>query len=61
MTIFFKVLAKRSLLSIKASRKRAHDKVFLFRGKKAIFLQKMVAPSKKIIALNMYIGTNVLM
>ncbi len=33
----------------------------LFWGKKAIFSQKMAAPSKKVIALNMYIGTNVLM
>ncbi len=30
--------------TIKASRKTAYDKVFLFWGKKAIFLQKMVAP-----------------
>ncbi len=36
-------------------------KVFLIWGKKAIFLEKIVAPSKKVIALNMYIGTNVLM
>ncbi len=33
--------------TIKASRKTAHDKVFLFWGKKAIFPQKMAAPSKK--------------
>ncbi len=35
--------------TIKASRKTAHDKVFLFWicwGKKAIFLPKMAAPSK---------------
>ncbi len=47
--------------TIKASRKTAHDKVFKFWDKKAIFSQKMAAPSKKVIALNMYIGTNVLM
>ncbi len=45
--------------TIKASRKTAHD-VFLSWGKKAIFAQKMVASSKKVIALNMYICTNVL-
>ncbi len=33
--------------TIKAYRKTAHDKVFLFWGKKAIFAQKMAAPSKK--------------
>ncbi len=33
--------------TIKASRKTAHDKVFLFWGKRAIFFQKMAAPSKK--------------
>ncbi len=30
--------------TIKASRKTAHNKVFLFWGKKAIFSQKMVVP-----------------
>ncbi len=30
--------------TIKVSRKTAHDNVFLFWGKKAIFSQKMVAP-----------------
>ncbi len=40
--------------TIKLSRKTAHDKDFYF-GAKAIFFQK------KVIALNMYIGTNVLM
>ncbi len=33
--------------TIKASRKTAHNKDFLFWGKKAIFFPKMVAPSKK--------------
>ncbi len=30
--------------TIKASRKTAHDKAFLFLGKKAIFSQNMVVP-----------------
>ncbi len=43
--------------TIKVSRKPAHDNnKKLFWGKKAI----MAAPSKKVIALNTYIGTNVL-
>ncbi len=33
--------------TIKASRKTAHDKKILFWVKKAIFSQKMAAPSKK--------------
>ncbi len=33
--------------TIKASRKTAHDKIILLWGKKAIFSQKMAAPSKK--------------
>ncbi len=33
--------------TIKASRKTAHDKVFLFCDKKAIFSPKIAAPSKK--------------
>ncbi len=45
--------------TINASRKTAHDKVFLFWDKKAIFsTTKMVASSN--IALNLYIGINVL-
>ncbi len=47
--------------TFKASRKTALNKVFFyFGGKKAIFSQKMAAPSKNVIALNMYIGTKVL-
>ncbi len=34
--------------TIKASRKTAHDKVFLFWGKKGIFSQNMAEPLKKI-------------
>ncbi len=40
--------------------KQLTTKFFLFWGKKAIFSKKMAAPSKKVIALNTYIGTNVL-
>ncbi len=42
--------------TIKASRKTAHDKVFFILGQKG---QKRHHP-KKVIDLNMYIGTNVL-
>ncbi len=46
---------------IKASRKKAHDKVFLnFGAKRPFFLKKWWHHEKKVIALNMYIGTNVL-
>ncbi len=47
--------------TIKDSQKTAHDKrFFLFWGKKAIFSQKWWHHQKNVIALNMYIGTNVL-
>ncbi len=47
--------------TIKASRKTAHDKVFFkFWDKKAIFLPKNGGTMKNVIALNLYIGTNVL-
>ncbi len=39
-------ISRNGWATIKASRKTAHDKVFLFWGKKAIFSQKMAAPSK---------------
>ncbi len=42
-----KHISRNGVTTIKASRKTAHDKVFLFWGKKAIFSQKMGAPSKK--------------
>ncbi len=43
-----KHISKNGGVTIKASRKTAHDKFFFkFWGKKAIFLQKMAAPSKK--------------
>ncbi len=48
--------------TIKASRKTAHDKVFFnFGAKRPFFPQKWQHHQKKVIALNMYIGTNVLM
>ncbi len=51
-----KYISRNGGATIKASQKTAHNKVFiLFWGKNAFFSQKNV------IALNMYIGTNVLM
>ncbi len=41
-----KLISRNGGATIKASQKTAHDKVFLFWGKKAIFSQKMAAPSK---------------
>ncbi len=49
-----KHISRNRAATIKASQKTAHEKIAIF------FLQKMVAPSKKVIALNLYIGTNVL-
>ncbi len=47
--------------TIQASQKTAHDNVFFkFRGKKTIFPPKWQHHQKKVIALNLYIGTNVL-
>ncbi len=47
--------------TIKTSRKTAHDKVFFILGQKAIFPQKNGGTiPKNVIALDMYIGTNVL-
>ncbi len=45
---------------IKASRKTAHDKVFFILGQKGHFPQKNGGTMKNVIALNLYIGTNVL-
>ncbi len=48
--------------TIKASRKTAHDTVFFILGQKGHFIpQKWRHNQKKVIALNLYIGTNVLM
>ncbi len=41
-------------------RKTAYDKVFLFWGKMAIFSPKNGGTMKNVIALNLYISTNVL-
>ncbi len=46
--------------TIKASRKTAHDKKFNFGAKSPFFLKKWQHHPKKVIALNMCIGTNVL-
>ncbi len=46
--------------TIDASRKTAHDKVFFIFGQKGHFFPKNGGTMKKVIALNMYIGTNVL-
>ncbi len=48
--------------TIKASRKTAHDNFFLILGqKRPFFSKKWRHHQKKVIALNMYIDTNVLM
>ncbi len=47
-------------LQLRLLEKQLMINLFLFWGKKAIFSQTMVAPTKKVTALNMYIGTNVL-
>ncbi len=41
-----KHISRNGEATIKASRKTAHDKVFFILGQKAIFSQKMEAPSK---------------
>ncbi len=48
--------------TINASQKNAHDNVFFNFGTKRPFTppKKMMAPSEKVIALNLHIGTNVL-
>ncbi len=43
-----------------ASRKTAQDKDFLFWGKRQFLHKKWRHNQRKVIALNMYIGTNVL-
>ncbi len=64
----FKHISKNGGATIKASRKTAHDKVFLILGQKGhffskrpFFFKKWRDHQKKVIALNMYIGTTVLM
>ncbi len=46
--------------TIKVFRKTAHEYFFYILGKKAIFSKKWRHDQKKVIALNTYIGTNVL-
>ncbi len=46
--------------TINASRKTAHDKVFFILGQKGHFVPKNDGTMKNVIALNLYIGTNVL-
>ncbi len=46
--------------TIKASRKIAHDKVFFILEQKGHFFPKNSGTMKNVIALNLYIGTNVL-
>ncbi len=46
--------------TIKVSRKTAHDKVFLILGQKGHFFATYGVTMKNVIALNLYIGTNVL-
>ncbi len=48
-------------LQLRLLEKQLTTKFFLFWGKKAIFSKKWRYHQKKVIALNMYIGTNVLM
>ncbi len=45
---------------IKVSRKTAHDKVVFYFGAKRLFFLKNNGTMKKVIAINLYIGTNVL-
>ncbi len=45
--------------TIKASRKTAHDKDFFILGQKGHFFPKNGATTKNVLALNLYIGTNV--
>ncbi len=46
--------------TINASRKTAHDKVFLILGQKGHFSPENGGTMKNVTALNLYIGTNVL-
>ncbi len=47
--------------TIKASRKTAHDKVLFILGQKGHFSPKNYGTMKIVTALNLYVGTNVLM
>ncbi len=57
----YKHISRNRGATIKVSQKTAHDKVFFILGQKGhFFLEKWRHHQKKVIALNMYIGTNVL-
>ncbi len=55
-----KYISRNGGATIKASRKTAHDKVFFILGQKGHFFPKNGGTMKNVIALNLYIGTNVL-
>ncbi len=54
-----KLISRNRGATIKASRKTAHDKVFIL-GQKVSFSIKWQHHQKNVIALNLYIGANVL-
>ncbi len=56
----FKHISRNGGATMKASRKTAHDKVFFILGQKGNFPPKNGGTMKHIIALNLYIGSNVL-
>ncbi len=56
----FKYISRNGGATIKASRKTAHDKVFFILGQKGHFPPKNGGTMKNVIALNLYISTNVL-
>ncbi len=56
----FKHISRNGGATIKASRKTAHDKVILILGQKGHFSPQNGGTMKNVIALNLYIVTNVL-
>ncbi len=55
-----KQISRNGGATIKASRKTAHDKVVFILGQKGHFFPKNGGTMKNVTALNLYIGTNVL-
>ncbi len=55
-----KHISRNGGVTIKASRKTSHDKVVLILVQKGKFSPKNGGTMKNVIALNLYIGTNVL-
>ncbi len=55
-----KHISRNGGFTIKASRKTAHDKFIFILGQKGHFISKIGGTIKNVIALIMYIGTNVL-